>query len=123
MKDTDVAGFVTTSVSDDAREALDASKTFLAYIFRNPHHAENIRMGGGKVDQERLAKAVGKRDWEEAKKLISDEVVFAHSITGTPLDCRNRLQEYIEAGLNLPILLPMGTQEARKRVVELARTL
>ncbi len=123
MKDTDVAGFVTTSVSDDAREALDASKMFLAYVFRNPHHAENIRMGGGKIDQERLAKAVGKRDWEDAEKLISDEVVFAHSITGTPSDCRNRLQEYIEAGLNLPILLPMGTQVARKRVVELARNL
>jgi 5,10-methylenetetrahydromethanopterin reductase len=123
LKDTDVAGFITTSVSEDAREAIDASKMFLAYIFRNPHHAENIRMGGGEVDQRRLAEAVGKRDWDGATKLISDEVVFAHSITGTPSDCRNRLREFIEAGLNLPILLPMGTQEARKRVVELARNL
>jgi 5,10-methylenetetrahydromethanopterin reductase len=123
LKDTDVAGFITTSVSEDAREAIDASKMFLAYIFRNPHHAENVRMGGGEVDQRRLAEAVGKRDWDGATKLISDEVVFAHSITGTPSDCRNRLREFIEAGLNLPILLPMGTQEARKRVVELARNL
>jgi 5,10-methylenetetrahydromethanopterin reductase len=123
LKDTDVAGFITTSVSEDAREAIDASKMFLAYIFRNPHHAENVRMGGGEVDQRRLAEAVGKRDWDGATKLISDEVVFTHSITGTPSDCRNRLREFIEAGLNLPILLPMGTQEARKRVVELARNL
>jgi 5,10-methylenetetrahydromethanopterin reductase len=123
LKDTDVVGFITTSVSEDAREATDACKMFLAYIFRNPHHAENVRMGGGEVDQRRLAEAVGKRDWDGATKLISDEVVFAHSITGTPSDCRNRLREFIEAGLNLPILLPMGTQEARKRVVELARNL
>jgi len=119
----DVAGFITTSVSENARAAIDASKTFLAYIFRNKHHAENIRMGGGKVDQESLAAAVARRDWEAAKKLISDEVVFAHSITGTASQCRQRLEEFVQGGLNLPILLPMGTQEERKRVVDLAKGL
>lgn len=121
LKERDVAGFITTSVSQDAKEAIEASKTFLAYIFRNKHHAENIRMGGGKVDQEGLAGAIAKRDWEGAKKFISEEVVFAHSISGTPSDCRKRLREFIDGGLDLPILLPMGTQEARKRVIELAR--
>jgi len=121
--DRDVAAFITTSVSDNPKEAIEASKTFLAYIFRNKHHAENIRMGGGNVDQESLAAAIGKRDWEGAKKLISDEVVFAHSVTGTPTECRKRLEEFVNEGLNLPILLPMGTQEARKRAVELARQL
>jgi len=120
---TDVGGFITTSVSDNPREALDASKTFLAYIFRNPHHAENVRMGGGKVDHEKLAAAVGKRDWEGAKKLISDEVVFAHSITGTPAQCRRRLEDFVQEGLDLPILLPMGTEEARKKAVTMGRTL
>ncbi len=118
-----VAGFITTSVSGSAKEAIDASKTFLAYIFRNQHHAENIRMGGGHVDQEGLAAAIAKRDWEGAKKFISDEVVFAHSISGTLSECRRRLDEFVRGGLNLPILLPMGTQEARRRVVELARGL
>lgn len=117
----DVAGFITTSVSENAREAIEASKTFLAYIFRNKHHAENIRMGGGKVDQESLAAAIGRRDWEGAKKLISDEVVLAHSISGTPSECRQRLEEFTKGGLDLPILLPMGTQEARKRVINLAQ--
>ena len=46
----DVAGFITAAVSSDAREAMDATKMFLAYIFRNKHHAENIRLGGGQVD-------------------------------------------------------------------------
>lgn len=123
LQQRDVAAFITTAVSDNAKEAIEASKAFLAYIFRNKHHAENIHMGGGKVDQESLAAAIAKRDWEGAKKLISDDVVFAHSITGTPADCRKRLEEFAREGLNLPILLPMGTQEARKRAVELARGL
>jgi 5,10-methylenetetrahydromethanopterin reductase len=118
-----VAGFITTSVSSDPREAIDASKMFLAYIFRNQHHAENIRAGGGRVDQEGLAAAIARRDWEGAKDFISDEVVHAHSISGTPAECIKRIEEFVKAGIDLPILLPMGTQEARRRVVDLARLL
>jgi 5,10-methylenetetrahydromethanopterin reductase len=121
LKDVDVAGFVAASVADDAREAIDANKMFLAYIFRNAHHAENIRLGGASVDQEGLAVAVSKRDWEAAKKFISDEVVFAHSVAGTPADCREQLEAFTKGGLNLPVVLPMGTQEARKRVLRMVR--
>lgn len=117
----EVAGFIAASVSDDAREAMDATKTFLAYIFRNKHHAENIRLGGGAVDQDRLADAIGRRAWDEAKGLISDEVVYAHSVTGTPDECRRRLDEFVRGGLDLPLLMPLGTQEQRRRVVEMAR--
>lgn len=117
----DVAGFVTAAVADNAKEAIEANKMFLAYVFRNVHHAENIRLGGGAVDQARLAAAVGKRDWEAAKKFISDEVVFAHSVAGTPSDCAKQLEAFTNGGLDLPIVLPTGTQEARKRVVRMAR--
>ncbi len=121
LNDRDVAGFVTASVSDDPREAVEANKMFLAYIFRNTHHAENIRLGGGRVDQEGLAAAVGKRDWEAAKKFISDEVVYAHSVAGTPAQCRTQLEAFTKGGLDLPIVLPMGTQEARKSVIRMVR--
>jgi 5,10-methylenetetrahydromethanopterin reductase len=119
----DVAGFVTASVSQDPREAVEANKLFLAYIFRNTHHAENIRLGGNAVDQQGLAAAVAKRDWDGAKKFISDDVVLAHSVAGPPAACREQLQSFMEGGLNLPILLPTGTQEARRRVIEMAKSL
>ena len=118
---TDVARFITTAVSEDPREAVDASKMFLAYIFRNKHHLENIRMGGNAIDQESLAVAVGKRDWEAAKKFITDDIVRAHSITGTPDDCRKQLDSFVAGGLDLPILLPMGTQQMRKTAIQMIR--
>jgi 5,10-methylenetetrahydromethanopterin reductase len=117
----EVAGFVTAAVSDNGKEAIDANKHFLAYIFRNVHHAENIRLGGGKIDQEGLAAAVSKRDWETAKKFISDEVVFAHSVAGTPSDCAKQIEAFTKGGLGLPIVLPTGTQDARMRVVRMVR--
>ena len=121
LSQCDVAGFVTASVSNDRREAMEANKLFLAYIFRNVHHAENIRLGGGNVDQEGLAAAVAKRDWDAAKKFITDDIVLAHSVAGTPAQCRDQLESFIRGGLNLPILLPTGTQDARRRVIEMAR--
>jgi 5,10-methylenetetrahydromethanopterin reductase len=117
----DIAGFVTAAVSDNAKEAIEANKHFLAYIFRNVHHAENIRLGGNKIDQEGLAAAVGKRDWEAAKKFISDEIVFAHSVAGTPSDCAKQIEAFAKGGLDLPVVLPTGTQEGRKRVVRMVR--
>ena len=123
LEDRDIAGFVTTSVSEKSGEALEANKMFLAYIFRNTHHAENIRLGGGKVDQEALAAAVAKRDWDAAKKFISDDVVHAHSVAGTTGECHRQLESFIKGGLNLPVLLPMGTQEARKEAIRLAKEL
>jgi 5,10-methylenetetrahydromethanopterin reductase len=123
LLDRDVAGFVTASVADNPGEAIEANKMFLAYIFRNKHHAENIRLGGGAVDQEALATVVSKRDWEAAKKLISDEIVHAHSVAGTATECRRQLESFAAAGLNLPVLLPMGTQEARKKVIRMAKDL
>jgi 5,10-methylenetetrahydromethanopterin reductase len=116
----DVASFITAAVSENPHEAIDANKLFLAYIFRNTHHADNISLGGGKVDQEGLAAAVAKRDWEAAKTYISDEVVFAHSIAGTANDCQRQLQAFVNGGLNLPVLLPMGTQAMRKEVMRMA---
>ena len=119
--DVDIAGFVAASVAENPRDAVDANKRFLAYIFRNIHHAENIRLGGGTVDQEALGAAVAKREWETAQKYISDDVVHAHSVAGTPAEAAQRLEAFIKGGLDLPVLLPMGTQEARKRVIRMAR--
>ena len=120
-QEVDVAGFVAAAVSTSSKEAIDANKLFLAYVFRNVHHAENIRLGGGRVDQEGLAAAVGKRDWEAAKRLISDEVVLAHSVAGTPRECAAQLEVFTQAGLDLPIVLPTGSQEARVRAVRMVR--
>jgi 5,10-methylenetetrahydromethanopterin reductase len=120
LAEVDVAGFITAAVSQDPREAIEANKLFLAYIFRNTHHADNIRLGGGKVDQEGLSAAVAKRDWDLAKKFISNDVVYAHSIAGTTDECRKQLKAFVNGGLNLPVLLPMGTQEMRKNVIRMA---
>ena len=38
-----------------------------------------------------------------------------------PAECQKQLEAFTRGGLNLPIVLPMGTQEARKRAVRMVR--
>jgi len=42
-------------------------------------------------------------------------------VAGTPAECGRQLERFTNGGLNLPVVLPMGTQEARKRVVRMVR--
>jgi alkanesulfonate monooxygenase SsuD/methylene tetrahydromethanopterin reductase-like flavin-dependent oxidoreductase (luciferase family) len=51
------------------------------------------------------------------------DVVHAHSIAGTPADCRKQLQQFVNGGLSLPILLPISTQAGRRQVLQMAREL
>ena len=44
----------------------------------------------------------------EAMKLFPDEVVQLITASGTPDECRAKVQEYIEAGCTCPVLYPLG---------------
>jgi alkanesulfonate monooxygenase SsuD/methylene tetrahydromethanopterin reductase-like flavin-dependent oxidoreductase (luciferase family) len=77
LKDVDVAGFVTASVADDPREAIEANKIFLAYIFAIRTMRKTSAWAAA-----RWIKNNWRRPWPSAigrrgKRFISDEVVFA----------------------------------------------
>ena len=86
--DVDVAGFVTAAVSDNAKEAIEANKCFSPTFFATCTTPKISAWVAAKSISKGLAAAVARRDWEAAKKFISDEVVFAHSVAGTPTECR-----------------------------------
>ena len=103
--DVDVAGFVTAAVSDSAKEAIEVRVHFPAshlsqritpriFVWRRPCRSGRSRGRGGE------------RDWDAAKKFISDEVVFAHSVAGTPGDCAKQLEAFTKGGLDLPLVPP-----------------
>jgi probable F420-dependent oxidoreductase len=43
-------------------------------------------------------------DRSAAAALVPDEVIDAMCVHGTPAECRRRLQEYVDAGVNVPVL-------------------
>lgn len=117
----EVVGFVITAASSHHAEAVEAARSTLAYLFRSKFAAENLRFTGTRIDLEALAEAASRRDWEAAKRHVTDEVVHAYAVAGTPAECRRRLRDYLDVGLTTPVLFPVGEERNRQLVLEIAR--
>lgn len=95
---------------DDPQAAMMEGKTLVAYYLGTEPHI----MKASKVDEElikRVQDVVGwpatAEDYRRAAELIPDEVVRNLMAVGTSQQCRDKVAEYIEAGITCPILYPM----------------
>ena len=43
--------------------------------------------------------------------MVPEEAIDALTLTGTPDQVKNRLKEYANAGVSLPIIMPIGNVE------------
>ena len=90
---------------------LDPIRRPIGFVLRGAHHAENIRLGGAKLDQQALAAAYAAENWSEVDRLVSDDVVRRHTACGTPAEVRAKLDEYRAIGLDEIVL--GGMDDAR----------
>ena len=103
------AGYVFFGASPDAKEAMDAVRQKLAFVMRNKFLGANIKASGIPVDQEAVIAAIARRDIAGAAALVPDEAVEAFGIAGTPQHCTKRLRDFIDAGLDEPVLGLLGS--------------
>jgi 5,10-methylenetetrahydromethanopterin reductase len=103
------AGYVFFGASPDAKEAMDAVRQKLAFVMRNKFLGANIEASGIPVDQEAVIAAIARRDIAGAAALVPDEAVEAFGIAGTPQHCTKRLRDFIDAGLDEPVLGLLGS--------------
>ena len=115
------AGYVFFGASRDAKEARDAMREKLAFVMRNKFLGANIKASGIPVDQEAVIAAIARRDIAGAAALVSDEAVEAFGIAGTPEHCSARLRDFIDAGLDEPVLLLLGSAENCGLALEVMR--
>jgi alkanesulfonate monooxygenase SsuD/methylene tetrahydromethanopterin reductase-like flavin-dependent oxidoreductase (luciferase family) len=102
------ASYLFFAISEDGRKAVDLVRPKLAFLLRNKLLKENIAVTGVPVDQERIIDAISRRGMDEAARLVSDDAVEAFSICGTAKSCSERLEAFIESGINEPVLMVMG---------------
>jgi alkanesulfonate monooxygenase SsuD/methylene tetrahydromethanopterin reductase-like flavin-dependent oxidoreductase (luciferase family) len=55
-----------------------------------------------------IAAAWSRGDREAADRAVSDDLIDATSIAGTPDQCRERIEAYRQSGIDLPILSPFA---------------
>jgi len=105
------AGYIFFSTSQNPKEAVDTVREKLAFVMRNRFLAANIKASGIPVDQDAVIAAIARRDIAGAAALVPDEAVEAFGIAGTPQHCSIRLRDFIDAGINEPVLNLLGSAE------------
>jgi 5,10-methylenetetrahydromethanopterin reductase len=111
VDDLDRPQLVVCSLDSDRSVALDRARELVAqYLGQQPH----IMKASG-VSEELLEEIGRVLTWpatpeqiERAMQLVPDDVVQLITASGTPDDCRAKVQEYIDAGCTCPVLYPLG---------------
>ena len=112
LDEIDRPQLVVCSMDNDRELALDRSRELLTqYLGQQPH----IMKASG-VDPA-LIEAIGKiLTWpagpdeiHKAMRLVPDDAVQMITASGTPAECREKVEQYMAAGATCPILYPLGT--------------
>ena len=111
LDDVDRPELIVCCLSDeDPSAAMAEGKKLVAYYLATEPHI----MKASGVDEELLARVQSimcwpatEADYIRASQVIPDNVVRELMAVGTAQECRNKVQEYVEAGVTCPILYPM----------------
>ena len=115
VDDLDRPQLVVCSLDDDRSLALDRARELVAqYLGQQPH----IMKASG-VDESLLEEIGRTLTWpatpeqiERAMALVPDDVVELITASGTPDECRAKVDEYTHEGCTCPVLYPLGDDVA-----------
>lgn len=111
LDDIDRPELIVCSLSDDdPDEALTAGKALVAYYLgTEPHIMEASGADPELVEQVRgvVGWPATEADYRRAAHLIPDDLVRSLMAVGTSAECRDKVAEYLDAGVTCPILFPM----------------
>jgi 5,10-methylenetetrahydromethanopterin reductase len=121
--DIKLCAYLMTCVSDNVHEARANVREKLAFALRNKYVRENIEYTGIDIDLPAIAEAISRRDLAAAAKLVPEEAIDAFALAGTIEDCRRRVTEYADLGLDEIVILSIGDGGQQSAALQLMRTL
>ena len=116
-----VSTLLPTAVADTRQEALDMMRPGLAlYAGFFPRYNRLIAGHGFAEEAATVAEAWAMGDRAGAERAVTDAMIDATSIVGTPEQCRGQLEAYRESGIDLPIISPFARGPNAKATFEAA---
>jgi 5,10-methylenetetrahydromethanopterin reductase len=106
LSQIDVAAFLICSVSEDSSTAKNATRELVAFLLSRPGRAEAM-LEKDIYDQKLLKlirQHVQKGDLKKAGAYLTEAMIDAVTIAGTPQECKKKIQEFKRANITLPIL-------------------
>jgi len=117
----EVTTLLPTSVGDTREAALAALRPGLAfYAGFFPRYNRMMAEHGFVAEAAAIAAAWARGDPEAAERAVSDAMIDATSIVGTPEQCRARVEAYRQSGIDVPILSPFARGPGAKSRFEAA---
>ena len=104
-KNIDVACQIITCISEDSDDAiLRAKKTLAFYISVGKIYREFLENNGFKNETNNIYNEFKKSVFKSNHELVTDSMLDSLCISGTPEESKNKLQNFIDAGISLPII-------------------
>ena len=103
---------VVCSLDNDRELALDRSRELLTqYLGQQPHIMKASGVDPALIEEigKVLTWPAGPEEIHKAMRLVPDDAVQMITASGTPQECRAKVDEYIAAGATCPILYPLGS--------------
>jgi probable F420-dependent oxidoreductase len=105
----EITSLLPTLVGDTREGAIAALRPGLAfYAGFFPRYNRMMAEHGFSVEAAAVADAWARGDREAAERAVSDAMVDATSIAGTPEQCRARVEAYRQSGIDVPIVSPFA---------------
>lgn len=111
LEDIDRPQLVICSLDKNREKALDNARMLVTqYLGQQPHLMKASGVSQDLLDEinKTLAWPATDEDIRRAMRLVPDEVVQLVTASGTPEECRTKVQEYIKNGCTCPVLYPLG---------------
>ena len=116
-----ITSLLPTAVADSRQDALAVMRPGLAfYAGFFPRYNQLIAEHGFAEEAAAIATAWARGDRAGAEQLVSDAMIDATSVVGTPEQCRERLEAYRQSGIDLPIISPFARGAYAKATFEAA---
>ncbi len=111
LDDIDRPQLVVCSLDEDRDRALDNARELVTqYLGQQPHIMKASGVSPDLLEEisSVLTWPASEEDIRRAMKLVPDDVVQLITASGTPDECRAKVQEYVDTGCTCPILYPLG---------------
>jgi len=102
----DIAAFLVCSVSEDSRAAKDTTRELVAFLLTRPSRAE-LMLKKEDLDENalsRIKRELQKGNLKQASTYVTEAMIDSITISGTPQECKQKIQSYRRAHVTLPII-------------------
>jgi 5,10-methylenetetrahydromethanopterin reductase len=106
------AARIITSLSDNGKDAIRFAKPLVGRVFIHPGAKPVMDASGFDLDVKALKESIETGNSEKLYELVPDEVVELCTASGTKNEIRDRIEAYREAGITLPLIVPINKNYA-----------